>query len=29
VVLPQDVGAVSGADDIFGLYETLLGSVLK
>jgi zinc/manganese transport system substrate-binding protein len=29
VVLPQDVGAVSGADDIFGLFETLLASVLK
>jgi zinc/manganese transport system substrate-binding protein len=28
-VLPQDVGAVVDAKDIFGLYDTLLASVLK
>jgi zinc/manganese transport system substrate-binding protein len=28
-VLPQDVGAVAAAKDIFSLYDTLLGSVLK
>jgi zinc/manganese transport system substrate-binding protein len=27
-VLPHDVGAVEGAKDIFGLYDTLLASVL-
>ena len=29
VVLPQDVAAVPAAKDIFSLYDTLLGSVLK
>ena len=29
VVLPHDVGAVSGADDIFSLFDVLLGSVLR
>jgi zinc/manganese transport system substrate-binding protein len=29
VVLPQDVGAVASAKDIFSLYDTLLASVLK
>jgi zinc/manganese transport system substrate-binding protein len=29
VVLPQDVGAVSGAKDISALYETLIASCLK
>jgi zinc/manganese transport system substrate-binding protein len=29
VVLPQDVGAVPGAQDIFGLFDTLLATILK
>jgi zinc/manganese transport system substrate-binding protein len=28
-VIPQDVGAVPGAKDIFSLYDTMLGSLLK
>jgi zinc/manganese transport system substrate-binding protein len=28
-VLPQDVGAVAAAKDIFSLYDTLLASVVK
>ena len=28
-VLPQDVGAVATAKDIFSLYDTLLASVLR
>jgi len=29
VVLPQDVGAVPAAQDIFGLFDTLLASILR
>jgi zinc/manganese transport system substrate-binding protein len=29
VVLPQDVEGVPGAQDVFGLFDTLLGSILK
>lgn len=29
VILPQDVGAVPGADDIFGLFDTMIASLLK
>jgi zinc/manganese transport system substrate-binding protein len=29
VILPQDVGAVPGAQDIFSLFDTLLASMLK
>jgi zinc/manganese transport system substrate-binding protein len=28
-ILPQDVDAVPGANDIFGLYDTMLASILK
>jgi zinc/manganese transport system substrate-binding protein len=29
VILPQDVGAVPGANDIFGLFDTMIASLLK
>jgi zinc/manganese transport system substrate-binding protein len=29
VILPQDVDAVPGANDIFGLFDTMLASILK
>jgi hypothetical protein len=29
VLLPQDVAAVPGAEDIFGLFDALLASILR